>query len=62
MKFLNILFVCNIFLSFGVFEAVGNDLDEVICNADDQAAIDKVGAAVRARMSEFPLFADAVTA
>ena len=37
-------------------------MDEVICNADDQAAIDKVGAAVRARMSEFPLFADAVTA
>ena len=37
-------------------------MDEVICNADDQAALDKVGAAVRARMSEFPLFADAVTA
>ena len=37
-------------------------MDEVICNADDQAAIDKVGAAVQARMSQFPLFADAVTA
>ena len=33
MKFLNILFVCNIFLSLGVFKAIGNDLDEVICNA-----------------------------
>ena len=33
MKFLNILFVCNIFLSLGVFEAIGNDLDEVICSA-----------------------------
>ena len=37
-------------------------MDEVICNADDQATIDKVGAAVQTRMSEFPLFADAVTA
>ena len=37
-------------------------MDEVICNADDQATIDKVGAAVQARMSQFPLFADAVTA
>jgi len=37
-------------------------MDEVICNADDQAAIDKVGAEVQARMSQFPLFADAVTA
>ena len=33
MKFLNILFVCNIFLSLGVFEVIANDLDEVICNA-----------------------------
>ena len=33
MKFLNILFICNIFLSFGVLKAIGNDLDEVICNA-----------------------------
>ena len=33
MKFLNIIFVCNIFLSLGVFEAIANDLDEVICNA-----------------------------
>ena len=33
MKFLNILFVCNLFLSLGVFKAIGNDLDEVICNA-----------------------------
>ena len=37
-------------------------MNEVICNADDQATIDKVGAAVQARMSQFPLFADAVTA
>ena len=37
-------------------------MDEVICNVDDQVAIDKVGAAVQARMSQFPLFADAVTA
>ena len=33
MKLFNILFVCNIVLSFGVFKAIGNDLDEVICNA-----------------------------
>ena len=33
MKFLNILLVCTIFLSIGVFKAIGNDLDEVICNA-----------------------------
>ena len=33
MKFLNILSVCTIFLSFGVSKAIGNDLDEVICNA-----------------------------
>ena len=33
MKFLNILFICNIFLSLGVLKAIGNDLDEVICNA-----------------------------
>ncbi len=37
-------------------------MDEVICNADDQVTIDKVGAAVQTRMSQFPLFADAVTA
>ena len=32
-KFLNILSVCAIFLSFGAIKAIGNDLDEVICNA-----------------------------
>ena len=33
MKFLNIIFVCNLSLFLGVFEAIGNDIDEVICNA-----------------------------
>ena len=33
MKFLNIIFVCNLSLFLGVFKAIGNDLDEVICNA-----------------------------
>ena len=33
MKFLNILFVCNLFLFLGVFKAIGNDQDQVICNA-----------------------------
>ena len=32
-KFLNILSICAIFLSFGAIKAIGNDLDEVICNA-----------------------------
>ena len=31
--FLNILSICAIFSSFGVIQAIGNDLDEVICNA-----------------------------
>ena len=31
--FFNILSICAIFVSFGVFKAIGNDLDEVICNA-----------------------------
>ena len=31
--FFNILSICAIFSSFGVFKAVGNELDEVICNA-----------------------------
>ena len=31
--FLNILSICAIFSSFGVIQATGNDLDEVICNA-----------------------------
>ena len=31
--FFNILSICAIFSSFGVFKAIGNDLDEVICNA-----------------------------
>ena len=31
--FLNILSICAIFSSFGVTQAIGNDLDEVICNA-----------------------------
>ncbi len=33
MNFFNILSICTIFLSFSVFKASGNDLDEVICNA-----------------------------
>ena len=31
--FFNILFIYAIFSSFGAFKAVGNELDEVICNA-----------------------------
>ena len=31
--FLKILFICAIFSSFGVIQAIGNDLDAVICNA-----------------------------
>ena len=31
--FLNILSICAVFLPFGVIKAIGNDLDEVICNA-----------------------------
>ena len=31
--FLNILSICVIFSSFGVIQAIGNDLDAVICNA-----------------------------
>ena len=31
--FFNILFICAIFSSSVVFKAVGNELDEVICNA-----------------------------
>ena len=31
--FFNILSICAIFSCFGVFKAVGNELDEVICNA-----------------------------
>ena len=32
-NFLNILSICLILLSFGAVTAIGNDLDEVICNA-----------------------------
>ena len=31
--FFNILSICAIFSSFGAFKAIGNELDEVICNA-----------------------------
>ena len=31
--FFNILSMCTIFSSFGVFKVIGNDLDAVICNA-----------------------------
>ena len=31
--FLNILSICTISSYFGAFKAVGNELDEVICNA-----------------------------
>ena len=31
--FFNILSICTISSSFGAFKAVGNELDEVICNA-----------------------------
>ena len=31
--FFNILSICTIFSSFGVFKVIGNDLDGVICNA-----------------------------
>ena len=31
--FFNILSICALFSSFGAFKAVGNELDEVICNA-----------------------------
>ncbi|MGB1671303.1 MAG: serine hydroxymethyltransferase, partial [Flavobacteriales bacterium] len=37
-------------------------MDEVIMNAEDEAVINKVGDAVKARMSQLPLFAEAVTA
>ena len=37
-------------------------MDEVIMNAEDEAVINKVGDAVKSRMSELPLFAEAVTA
>ena len=37
-------------------------MDEVIMNAEDEAVIHKVGDAVKARMSQLPLFAEAVTA
>jgi len=37
-------------------------MDEVIMNAEDEAVITKVGDAVKARMSQLPLFAEAVTA
>ena len=37
-------------------------MDEVIMNAEDEATITKVGDAVKARMSQLPLFAEAVTA
>ena len=33
MKFFNILSISVIFSSFGVIQAIGNDLDAVICNA-----------------------------
>ena len=36
-------------------------MDEVIMNAEDEAVINKVGI-VKARMSQLPLFAEAVTA
>ena len=31
--FFNILYICTISSSFGAFKAVGNELDNVICNA-----------------------------
>ena len=37
-------------------------MDEVIMNAEDEAVINKVGDAVKSRMSQLPLFAEAVTA
>ena len=37
-------------------------MDEVIMNAEDEAVITKVGDAVKARMSQLPLFAEAVPA
>ena len=37
-------------------------MDEVIMNAEDEAVINKVGDAVKVRMSQLPLFAEAVTA
>ena len=37
-------------------------MDEVIMNAEDEAVIAKVGDAVKVRMSQLPLFAEAVTA
>ena len=36
-------------------------MDEVIMNAEDEAVIAKVGDAVKARMSQFPLFAESVS-
>ncbi len=37
-------------------------MDEVICHADNEAVIRTVGDAVKARMSQLPLFAESVTA
>ena len=37
-------------------------MDEVICNAEDAAVIAKVGDAVKAHMSQLPLFAETVQA
>ena len=37
-------------------------MDEVIMNAEDEAVINKVGDAVKVRMSQLPLFAEAVSA
>ena len=37
-------------------------MDEVIMNAEDEAMIHKVGDAVKARMAQLPLCAEAVTA
>ena len=47
-----------------VNEAMVNEamVDEVIMNAEEQAVIHKVGDAVKARMAQLPLFAEAVTA
>ena len=37
-------------------------MDEVIANAEDEAVIEKVGDAVKACMSRFPLFSETVAA
>jgi len=37
-------------------------MDEVMCNAENPEVISKVGDAVKARMSQLPLFAEAVSA